>query len=122
MELEAQSPPKATNGSTSQIPLSGAFPKSLLNARARNSFITNLRQAMNEDDIEDDVDPLLTSRHVGPSARKRADEEKKERQEEDARELRRSQRSRKPQNPYPVSAAHFISNQRGKEVAGLYLY
>lgn len=118
MELEAQSPPKAPNGSTSQIPLSGAFPKSLLNARARNSFTTNLRQAMNEDDTEDDVDPLLTSRHVGPAARKRADEEKKERQEEDARELRRSQRSRKPQNPYPVSAAHIVSNQKGKEVVG----
>ena len=119
MELEAQTPPKVPNGSTSQVPLSGAFPKSLLNARARNSFTTNLRQAMTEDDTEDNVDPLLTSRHVGPAARKRAEEEEKERQEEDARELRRSQRNRKPQNPYPVGTTHAMASQKGKEVAGV---
>jgi hypothetical protein len=123
VELEAQSTAKVPNGSTTQITITGAtvtgaFPKSLLNARARNSFTTNLRQAMNEDDTEDNVDPLLTSRHIGPSARKRAEDERKERQEEDARELRRSQRSRKPQNPYPVSAIHAASSQKGKEVAG----
>ena len=117
MELEAQTPAKVANGAPGQ-PLSGAFPKSLLNLRARNSFTTNLRQAMNEDGTEDDLDPLLTSRHVGPAARKRAEDEKKERQEEDARELRRSQRSRKSQNPYPLNAVHAMPSQKGKEVAG----
>lgn len=119
MELEAQTA-KVPNGSTGPAALhSSAFPKSLLNARARNFFTTNLRQAMTEDETEDNLDPLLTSRHVGPTARKRAEDERKERQEEEARELRRSSRSRKPQNPYPVNAAHVVASHKGKEVAGL---
>lgn len=117
MELEAQAP-KVPNGSTTGPTAlhSSAFPKSLLSARARNLFAANLRQAITEDETEDNLDPLLTSRHVGPTARLCAEEEKKERQEEQAKELRRSSRSRKPQNSYAVQG---ISSHKGKEVAGL---
>ncbi|KIK96446.1 hypothetical protein PAXRUDRAFT_308225 [Paxillus rubicundulus Ve08.2h10] len=51
---------------------------------------------MAEDESDDhSVDPLLTSRHVGPLARKRAEEEYRERIEDEAREARRqTKRSR----------------------------
>ncbi|KIJ64616.1 hypothetical protein HYDPIDRAFT_90370 [Hydnomerulius pinastri MD-312] len=51
---------------------------------------------MVEDETDDhNVDPLLTSRHVGPLARKRAEEEYRERVEDEAREARRqTKRSR----------------------------
>ncbi|KIJ17557.1 hypothetical protein PAXINDRAFT_72937 [Paxillus involutus ATCC 200175] len=77
-------------------PPSSAFPRSLLSSRARTAFVTNLRQAMAEDESDDhSVDPLLTSRHVGPLARKRAEEEYRERIEDEAREARRqTKRSR----------------------------
>ena len=99
---------------------SNAFPKILLSTRARNSFATNLRQAMNEDDSESSIDPLHTSRHVGSAARKRAEDEKKAREEEDAM---RDSRSR-PQwrtvtpNSYPQGANHIVPSHKGKEVAG----
>lgn len=119
MELEAMQP-KIVNGPIGQGALhSGAFPKSLLNARARNSFIANLREAVTENETaEESIDPILTSRHIGPAALKRAEEEQKERQEEEARELRRSQRNRKPQNLYLVNNAHSVASHKGKDVAG----
>ena len=90
-------PGSTSNGIPSASPVpapaSGAYPRSLLSTRARNSFVTNLRQAATEADADDeDVDPLLTSRHVGPLARKRAEQEEKERLEEEAREVRRAAR------------------------------
>lgn len=119
MELESQTASNISNGSSSQAPSqSGAFPKALLNARARNTFTTNLRQAMSEEDVDDPVDPLLSSRHVGPAARKRAEDERKDRQDEEARDLRRSQRSRKTQTSYPAGAHQVISSHKGKDVAG----
>ena len=54
----------------------GAFPRSLTSQRAKNAFEANLKQAMVELETEDhDVDPMMTSRHVGPAARKRQAEE-----------------------------------------------
>ncbi|TFK71299.1 hypothetical protein BDN72DRAFT_470448 [Pluteus cervinus] len=77
IELESHSPPSdpATSAvaSSSSVqpgtvplaqPSSSALPRTLLNARAH-----------------DDVDPVLTSRHVGPQARKREEEQRREQQE-----------------------------------------
>lgn len=59
--------------------------------------MANLQQAVEEDSTEDrDIDPLMTSRHVGPVARKRQEEEEKERQEEELREARRAARKARP--------------------------
>jgi hypothetical protein len=118
IELERQ-PLAKPNGAASESPphplpphpTSGAFPRSLMSARARNSFTTNLRQAVAEDDMDDEIDPLLTSRHVGPLARKRAEEEKKERQEEEQRDARRSARRGK-------GAQQQAGGSKGKEMAG----
>lgn len=106
------------NGSPGQP--SSAFPRTLLSPRARNSFTTNLRQAMNEDDSESPIDPLHTSRHVGPAARKRAEEEKKAREEEEASRDSRSRphRRKAAPNTYPVGANHVVPSHKGKEVAG----
>lgn len=41
------------------------LPRALQSEQARASFIENLRQAFEEDDLEDEVDPVLRSRHVG---------------------------------------------------------
>ncbi|KAF8651972.1 hypothetical protein AX16_004615 [Volvariella volvacea WC 439] len=97
IELESQthaassgSPPPSGPGPQIAQPSSSALPRTLLDARARTSFIANLRQAIAEDDADDDVDPILTSRHVGPQARKREEEEARRRQEEEARELKRA--------------------------------
>ncbi|KAG9308865.1 hypothetical protein JVU11DRAFT_11324 [Chiua virens] len=77
-------------------PPSSAFPRSLLSARGRAAFVSNLRQAITEDDAEDHaVDPLLNSRYLGPLARKRADEEHREQLEDEARQGRKqTKRSR----------------------------
>jgi hypothetical protein len=86
-ELETHPEPSVPGA---PYPPSSAFPRSLSTMKARSFFVSNLRQAMLEEDIDDhDVDPLLTSRHVGPLARKRAEDEHRERAEEEAREARR---------------------------------
>ncbi|KAG1858940.1 F/Y-rich N-terminus-domain-containing protein [Suillus subluteus] len=86
-ELETHSEPIVSGV---PYPPSSAFPRSLSTLKARSYFVSNLRQAMAEEDIDDhEVDPLLTSRHVGPLARKRAEDEHRDRAEEEAREARR---------------------------------
>jgi hypothetical protein len=99
IELESQ-PAIQSNGSTSSAPLAGpvnqpqssAFPRSLLSARAQSSFISNLRTAVAENDMDEDVDPLLTSRHVGPLVHQRTEEQERECVDEGARGTRRSTR------------------------------
>jgi len=72
-ELESRSEP---NVSGAPWPPSSAFPRSLLSSRARAIFVSNLRQAMAEDEAEDhSADPMLSSRHLAPHARKRTDDE-----------------------------------------------
>ncbi|KAH7909241.1 FYRN-domain-containing protein, partial [Hygrophoropsis aurantiaca] len=89
-ELETHSEPNALGV---PCPPSSAFPRALLSSRAQSAFVANLRQAMIEDETDDhDADPLLTSRHIGPLARKRAEDEHRERVEEEARENRRAAR------------------------------
>jgi F/Y-rich N-terminus len=99
LELEAalarqpSSPsPHSPNAQTpSQIPT--AFPRSLQSTHARSAFQANLHEALVEVRSEDpSVDPLYSSRHIGPQARKRQLEETKEREEEEARDARKAQR------------------------------
>lgn len=77
----------ATPGPLGILPIlaassSGAFPRSLVSQRSQQAFVSNLKQAMSELDHEDiEIDPMLSSRHVGPAARKRQAAEEKERQE-----------------------------------------
>ena len=71
-------------------PGSSALPRTLLGARARASFVANLLEAV--DDPDDDGDPILSSRHVGPEARRRSEEESRERFDEESHEPRRSSR------------------------------
>ncbi|KAG8214339.1 hypothetical protein J3R82DRAFT_9304 [Butyriboletus roseoflavus] len=86
-ELETRSEPTTP---ALPFPPSSAFPRSLLSVRARAVFVSNLRQAMAEDEAEDHAaDPLLSSRYLGPLARKRADDEHREQVEDDARQARR---------------------------------
>lgn len=114
MELES---PHYANGSPSSLqipapqPSSSALPRNLLNARARTSFVENLRQAIAEDDADDDVYPILSSRHVGPEARRKEEEERRERLEEEAREYRKG--SRRSRAPRPEA-----NNHKGKESSG----
>ena len=113
MELES---PHA-NGSSSSLqipapqPSSSALPRNLLNARARTSFVENLRQAIAEDDADDDVYPVLSSRHVGPEVRRREEEERREHLEEEAREYRKGSRSSRASRPE-------ANIHKGKESSG----
>jgi hypothetical protein len=70
-----------------------AFPRTLQSTLAQNTFQANLHEALDEVRSEDpSVDPLYTSRHIGPQARKRQLEEMKEREEEEARDARKAPR------------------------------
>ncbi|KAI6108541.1 FYRN-domain-containing protein [Pisolithus croceorrhizus] len=76
-ELETRSEP---NIPSVQWPPASAFPRSLLSTRSRHQFVSNLRQAMAEEDTDDhSVDPLLSSRHLGPLSHKHTDDELRER-------------------------------------------
>ncbi|TFY71071.1 hypothetical protein EVG20_g1934 [Dentipellis fragilis] len=91
-------------------PSSTAYPRTLISTRAQVAFATNLREAMNELSSEDNsVDPVLTSHHVGPQARKRREEEMKERAEEEARESRKSAKR-------PRGSASTATAGKGKDV------
>ena len=91
-ELETRSEP---NTPGIPFPPSSAFPRSLLSARTRAVFVSNLRQAMVEDDAEDhNIDPLLHSRYLGPHSRKRSDDEHREPIDDDPRQRRQQKRSR----------------------------
>ena len=93
-ELETRSEP---NTPGMAFPPSSAFPRSLLSARTRAAFVSNLRQAMTEDDAEDhNIDPLLSSRYIGPLARKRTDEEHREHIDDDPRQPRRQAKRSRP--------------------------
>src|SRR6267154_6642 len=70
-----------------------AFPRTLQSAHAQTAFQANLHEALDEVRTEDpSVDPMYTSRHIGPQARKRQLEELKEREEEEARDARKAPR------------------------------
>lgn len=70
-----------------------AFPRALQSPHAQTAFQANLHEAMDEVRSEDpSVDPLYSSRHFGPQARKRQLEEMKEREEEEARDARKAPR------------------------------
>ena len=91
-ELETRSEPNAPG---LPFPPSSAFPRSLLSSRVRAAFVANLRQAVAEDEAEDhNLDPMLSSRYLGPLARKRADDEHREQLEDEARQRRQNKRSR----------------------------
>lgn len=76
-ELETRS---ETNIPSAQWPHASAFPRSLLSARSRALFVSNLRQAMAEEEADDhSVDPLLSSRHLGPLSHKHTEDEFRER-------------------------------------------
>ncbi len=93
IELEAQSQVQSeANGS----PTSPSFPRTLMNARARTSFVENLRQAFAEDDVDDDVDALSTSRHLGTQTRKKTDDEQGE---DEVRETKRPNRRTRASHP-----------------------
>ncbi|KAI0301209.1 hypothetical protein B0F90DRAFT_360128 [Multifurca ochricompacta] len=83
-----------------------AFPRALQSSHAQNAFQANLHQALDEVRIEDpSVDPLYTSRHIGPQARKRQLEEMKEREEEEARDSRKApRRGKATTTPNPSKA------------------
>ncbi|KAI6006457.1 FYRN-domain-containing protein [Pisolithus marmoratus] len=75
-ELETRSEP---NMPSAQWPPTSAFPRSLLSSRSRAQFVSNLRQAMAEEDTDDhSVDPLLSSRHLGPLSHKHTEDEFRE--------------------------------------------
>ncbi|KAF8443246.1 F/Y-rich N-terminus-domain-containing protein [Boletus edulis BED1] len=92
-ELETRSEP---NTPSLPFPPSSAFPRSLLSSRTRAAFVSNLRHAMVEDEADDyAVDPLLSSRYIGPLARKRTDGDHREQIDDDPRQPRRqTKRSR----------------------------
>ncbi|KAF8264382.1 hypothetical protein EI94DRAFT_1805910 [Lactarius quietus] len=83
-----------------------AFPRALQSAHAQTAFQANLQEAFDEIRNEDpSVDPLYTSRHIGPQARKRQLEEMKEREEEEARDARKTPRRGKAATAAPNSKA-----------------
>ena len=111
LELEATvarqpsspSPHSPTVHPHSQTPT--AFPRTLQSAHAQTAFQANLHEALDEVRSEDpSVDPLYTSRHIGPQARKRQQDEMKEREEEEARDARKAPRRGKATAPNPSKA------------------
>ena len=91
IELEAQSQGQSeANGS----PTSPSFPRTLITARARTSFVENLRQAFVEDDTDDNAEPVSPSRHLRAQARKKADDERGE--QEAKRPIRKTRASHPP--------------------------
>jgi F/Y-rich N-terminus len=114
LELEAavarqpSSPTPHSPNSQSPTQPPTAFPRSLQSPHALSAFQTNLHEALDEVRTEDlSVDPLYTSRHIGPQARKRQLEEMKEREEEEARDARKAPRRGKaaaPAAPNPTKA------------------
>ena len=79
-----------------------AFPRALQSPHAQTAFQANLQEAFDEIRSEDpSVDPLYTSRHIGPQARKRQLDEMKEREEEEARDARKTPRRGKAANAAP---------------------
>ena len=108
LELEASvarqpstpSPHSPDTQSSTQPPT--AFPRALQSAHAQTAFQVNLQEAFDEIRSEDpSVDPLYTSRHIGPQARKRQLEEMKEREEEEARDARKTPRRGKAATAAP---------------------
>jgi F/Y rich protein len=110
LELEAAVPPSSPSPHSpnphphSQTPT--AFPRTLQSAHAQTAFQANLHEALEEVRSEDPaVDPLYSSRHIGPQARKRQLEEMKEREEEEARDARKAPRRGKAATaPHPSKA------------------
>ncbi|EIW81222.1 FYRN-domain-containing protein [Coniophora puteana RWD-64-598 SS2] len=91
-ELGGQSAPNSSPGG---VRMSSAYPRSLLSSRARATFHNNLQQAHVEEETDDhSADPLLSSRHLGPTAQKRVQEEERDRAEDEARERRATKRTR----------------------------
>ncbi|KAF8157980.1 hypothetical protein B0H34DRAFT_437216 [Crassisporium funariophilum] len=98
LDLEKTGVAQSSNGSptlsstTPSVPMaqlsSSSYPRTLRNPKARTSFVANLREAAAEDDADDDLDPLLTSRHLGPQARRRDEEERRDRGDEEGWEPR----------------------------------
>ena len=85
VELEAQAVPHHPNA-----PFSSAYPRSLLPPTSQRRFAMNLDKAIVEAEHEDiTMEPLYSSKHVGPNARRRMEAELKERMEEEQREARR---------------------------------
>src|ERR1700761_4799930 len=83
-----------------------AFPRALQSTHAQTAFQANLQEAFDEIRSEDpSVDPLYTSRHIGPQARKRQLEEMKEREEEEARDARKTPRRGKAATAAPNTKA-----------------
>lgn len=99
LELEAavarqpsSPPPQSPNAHPPTQPPT-AFPRTLQSNHAQNAFHANLQEALEEVKSDDPaLDPLYTSRHIGPQARKRQLEEMKEREEEEARDARKAPR------------------------------
>jgi hypothetical protein len=82
-----------------QQPLNSAYPRSLATSSSQKRFFGNLDRAITEAENEDhNVDPLLQSKHVGPSARKRMEAEQKERLEEEQREQKKNTRQTRKRN------------------------
>ncbi|KAK2465424.1 hypothetical protein APHAL10511_002778 [Amanita phalloides] len=94
IELEAQS---QQQNETSGSPTSPSFPRTLMNPRARTSFIENLRQTFAADDADDDVKTVSTSWHVA---------RKDERQEDEVLETKRL--VRRSRASYPPSGGPMV--------------
>jgi F/Y-rich N-terminus len=110
LELEAavarqpSSPtPHSPNSQTPSQPPT-AFPRALQSSHALNAFQAILHEALDEVRTDDpSLDPLYSSRHIGPQARKRQLEEMKEREEEEARDARKTPRRGKATATAPNS-------------------
>ncbi|EPT05068.1 hypothetical protein FOMPIDRAFT_68957, partial [Fomitopsis schrenkii] len=102
---ELETNPQVNPGAPIPAPPFTAFPRSLLSVNNQKSFVSNLRQAIDEVDQEDpSIDPMILSRHIGPEARKRQEEQRKQQEEDEAREARRQ--ARRPR-----------TTQKGKEMS-----
>lgn len=93
IELEAQSQMQSDANGSPTLP---SFPRTLMNARARTSFVENLRQAFAEGDADDDVDAVSTSQHLDTQTRKKVDDE---RGEDEVRENKRPNRRTRASHP-----------------------
>lgn len=90
---ELETNPEVNPGAPIPAPPFTAFPRSLLSVNSQKSFVSNLRQAIDEVDQEDpNIDPMILSRHIGPEARKRQEEQRRQQEEDEAREARRQAR------------------------------
>ncbi|EIN12963.1 hypothetical protein PUNSTDRAFT_141512 [Punctularia strigosozonata HHB-11173 SS5] len=114
-------------------PPTSAFPRSLLSDRAKTAFVANMHRAREEVERENhELDPIFSSRHIGPHARKLQEQQRqRERMQEEAaaaqaaRDAKPSRRAKmtkgKDKDAPPPSSSSYSAGQAQGSGSGIKL-